>query len=124
MYLADAVSRQGRDEEALELAEIARNAAQPGDVWVQAGWRQVKAGVLARQDERGEAQRLVQEAVELIDSTDFLPYRASVRHGAVETLRLAGRAEEAAELLDEAAILFEQKGNVVGAERARGERQT
>jgi hypothetical protein len=34
-----------------------------------------------------------------------------------------GRAEEAAVLLDEATMLFEEKGNVVEAERARAERQ-
>jgi hypothetical protein len=34
-----------------------------------------------------------------------------------------GQAEEAAVLLDEATVLFEEKGNIVEAERARAERQ-
>ena len=90
---------------------------------MQADWRQLRARVLARRGEREEAKRLVREAIELIDLTDLLPFRASVRQGAAEALRLAGRAEEAAMLLDEATVLFEEKGNVVGADRARAERQ-
>jgi class 3 adenylate cyclase/tetratricopeptide (TPR) repeat protein len=123
VLLAEAVYRQGRHEEALELAETTRKAVQPGDVTVQADWRQLRARVLARRGEREEAKRLVREAIELIDLTDLLPFRASVRQGAAEALRLAGRAEEAAVLLDEATVLFEEKGNVVGTERARVERQ-
>jgi tetratricopeptide (TPR) repeat protein len=123
VLLAEAVYRQGRHEEALGLAEITRKAAQPGDVTVQAGWRQVQARVRARRGKRGEAERLVREAIELADRTDFLPTRASVRLGAAEALRLVGRAEEAAVLLDEATVLFEEKGNIVEAERARAERQ-
>jgi tetratricopeptide (TPR) repeat protein len=123
LLLAEAVCRQGRYEEALQLAETTRKATQRGDFAVQAGWRQVQARVLARRGERGEAERLVLEAIELVDRTDLLPLRASVRQGAAEALRLAGRAEEAAELLDEAVILFEEKGNIVEAARARAECQ-
>jgi class 3 adenylate cyclase/tetratricopeptide (TPR) repeat protein len=121
VLLAEAVYRQGRYDEALELTETTRKAAQPGDVTVQASWRQVQARVLARRGERGEAERLVREAIELVDQTDFLPSRASVRQGAAEALRLAGRAGEAAGLLNEAAALFEEKGDVGAAERARVE---
>ena len=121
VLLAEAVYRQGRDEEALGLAEITREAAQPGDVTMHAGWRQVQACVLARRGERAEAERLVREAIELVDRTDFLLSRASVRQGAAEALRLVGRADEAAALLDDAIVLFEEKGDVVEAERARAE---
>jgi len=123
VLLAEAVYRQGRHEEALGLAEITRTAVQPGDITVQADWRQVQARVLARRGERGEAEHLVREAIELVDRTDFLLFRASVRLGAAEALRLVGRAEEAAVLLDEATVLFEEKGNIVEAARARAERQ-
>jgi class 3 adenylate cyclase/tetratricopeptide (TPR) repeat protein len=123
VLLAEAVYRQGRHEEAFGLAEITRTAVQPGDIAVQADWRQVQARVLARRSERGEAERLVREAIELVDRTDFLLFRASVRLGAAEALRLVGRAGEAAVLLDEATVLFEEKGNLIGAKRARAERQ-
>jgi hypothetical protein len=49
VLLAEAVYRQGRHKEALGLAEITRKAVQPGDVTVQAGWRQMQARVLARE---------------------------------------------------------------------------
>jgi class 3 adenylate cyclase/tetratricopeptide (TPR) repeat protein len=123
VLLAEAVCRQRRDDEALGLAETARKAAQPGDVMAQAGWRQVRARVLARRGEHGEAQRLVGEAIALTDSTDFLTERASARANAAEALRLIGQTGEATELLDEAIMLFDEKGNVVEAQRARAERQ-
>jgi len=57
-------------------------------------------------------------AVALIDGTDFLLDRADARMDLAEVLRLAGRSDEAAQPMEEALRLYEEKGNLVSAERA------
>jgi hypothetical protein len=56
-----------------------------------------------------------EHAIEIIDSTDQLNERASVRVAFSEVLRAAGRAEHANLALAEAGALFELKGNLTGA---------
>jgi class 3 adenylate cyclase/tetratricopeptide (TPR) repeat protein len=118
--LAEVVYRQGRHEEALELAEVTRQALQPDDA-AQADWRTVRARVLARRGQWKDVDNLIREAVEIIDRTDFLQSRAFVRCNAAEALRLAGHLHEAAALLREAVALFEVKGDIVEARWARAE---
>ena len=51
--------------------------------------------------------------------TEFLGYHAEALLVLAEVLRLAGRLEEAAGALEEAVALYERKGNVVSAAKAR-----
>jgi hypothetical protein len=85
----------------------------------QVGWRCVRARVLARRDERNEAKRIAREAVALADETDILEIRADARVALAEVLGLAGRQDEAARALAEAAELYEAKGIVIRATRTR-----
>jgi len=82
-------------------------------------WRQVRAKVLARRGELETAERLAREAVELAETTDSLNWRGDARRDLAEVLRLAGRTQEAADAARSALSLYEQKGNVVMAGRAR-----
>jgi class 3 adenylate cyclase/tetratricopeptide (TPR) repeat protein len=67
----------------------------------------------------GEAQESIAEAVSLVDRTDFLFDRGTVHLDRAETMRLLELDTEMRQALDEAAELFDRKGDVVSAKRAR-----
>ncbi|HEY7660141.1 MAG TPA: adenylate/guanylate cyclase domain-containing protein [Actinomycetota bacterium] len=117
--LAEAVLEQGRDDEADTLTRESETSAAADDVFSQTLWRSVRAKVLARRGELDEATALATEAVRLIDETDDPDSQGNARMDLAEVVALAGRAEEAQEVVRRAASSFEAKGNVVSAERAR-----
>lgn len=117
--LAEAIYAEGRYEEAEKLTEASEAAAASDDVASQIGWRNVRAKVLARRGDLEEATRLAHEAVELADETDMLEQRADSRVALAEVLRLANALVESPRLLEEAWRLYEEKENVVLAERTR-----
>jgi tetratricopeptide (TPR) repeat protein len=117
--LLDALYLQGRDEEALRLAERWRpeRLTVPEDVDAQVGWRRVRAKLLARRGDLEEAERLARDAAAIAGRTDYLDHRAQAIADLAEVLRVAGRPKESASALEEAIRLYEAKGNVVVAER-------
>jgi class 3 adenylate cyclase/tetratricopeptide (TPR) repeat protein len=119
--LAEAVLMQGRHEEALALIERwpADRLTLPEDVDARTHWRRVRARVLARMGELDEAERVGREAVAIASATDVLDLRGQALADLAEVLRLGGRPEEARALIEEATRLYDQKGNVVAAERLR-----
>jgi class 3 adenylate cyclase/tetratricopeptide (TPR) repeat protein len=117
--LADALFIRGDDEEALRLTELAQRRATPGVADEDIGWRRVRAKLLARRGELEEAERLAREATARAGLTDLLNDHARALADLAEVLRLGGRWEESAKPLDQAIHLYEQKGNVVGAETLR-----
>jgi tetratricopeptide (TPR) repeat protein len=116
---AEVLALQGKDEEAERYAEYGRTQAISDDVYPQAGWRAAKARVLMNRGELEEAERLAREAVALIERTDFLNLEADSRMRLAEVLQAGGRGKEAADELRRALGLYERKGNVVTAARAR-----
>jgi tetratricopeptide (TPR) repeat protein len=120
--LIDALLAQGSDEEALQLTERWRpeRLTVPEDADAQAGWRRVRAKVMARRGELEEAERLAREAVEIASRTDFLDDHADALADLGEVLRLSGRGEESAAARQEALRLYEQKGNIAAAARLAG----
>jgi class 3 adenylate cyclase/tetratricopeptide (TPR) repeat protein len=118
--LAESVHLQGRDEEAERLTVLSEEATSPEDVWSQVAWRLARANILAGRGDSGEAEMLAREAVELIAGTDALNFRAEALLSLARALGAAGRGEEAAGSVAEALRLYEAKGNVVSAEKARG----
>jgi hypothetical protein len=88
-------------------------------MWAHVAWRSTRAKTLARRGKQAEAERLVREAVELIAETDAVNLHAQTLLALAEVLTAADRADEAAERGREALRLYEAKGNVVMAERAR-----
>jgi class 3 adenylate cyclase len=118
--LADVLFVQGGDDdEAMRLTELAERSATPGVADEDIGWRRVRAKLLARRGEVEEADRLAREATARAALTDLLDDRAQAVADLAEVLRLGGRPEESATALEEAIHLYEQKGNVVGAETLR-----
>jgi tetratricopeptide (TPR) repeat protein len=87
-------------------------------------WRQAHAWVLARRGEHGEAERLAREAVEIGETTEDLNSKAKARADLAEVLTLAGYADEAADLLQQALDRFEAKENLVEASRTRERLET
>jgi tetratricopeptide (TPR) repeat protein len=117
--LAQALYRQDRLEEAERLCDVSRDAAAGDDLSAQVLWRVVRAKILARQDRHEEAEALAREAVELVAKTDYLTYHGDALLDLAEVLQLGGRPDDAEEAVRGALDLYEEKGNLVSAERAR-----
>jgi tetratricopeptide (TPR) repeat protein len=117
--LAEALYQQGRYDEAEEFCRISREVAAPDDLSSQVLWRCVRGKVLARRGELEEAEALVREALAIMGRSDEPDSHGNALLDLAEVLRVSGRVEEAASAIEEAAILFELKGNVVSLERAR-----
>jgi class 3 adenylate cyclase len=116
--VADALFIQGGDDqEALRLTELAERAATPGVPDEDIGWRRVRAKILARRGDLEEASRLAREASARAAVTDLVDDRAQALVDLAEVLRLGGRSKECAAALKEAIHLYEQKRNVVAAQR-------
>nr|MBA3244340.1 tetratricopeptide repeat protein [Actinomycetota bacterium] len=82
-------------------------------------WQQVRAKVLARRGEDGQAEQLAREAVALGEATDDLNGQGDTYADLAEVLLLAGKPDEAAAALEQALERYERKGNVVSARRVR-----
>jgi class 3 adenylate cyclase/tetratricopeptide (TPR) repeat protein len=117
--LAETLYLQGRREESERLTRVSEEATSPDDLWAQVAWRSARSKILARRGEDDEAERLAGEAVELIAPTDALNMRAHALSSLAQVLAAAGRAEGAAERMAEAIRLYEAKGNIAAAGKAR-----
>jgi hypothetical protein len=78
-----------------------------------------RAKVWARRGELDEAEAAAREGVALAEATEFVDLRGESLLALAEILRLAGRNDEAADATRQALAIWEAKGNVVHAERAR-----
>jgi len=117
-FLAEALYRQDRLDEAERFAEMCAELAAPDDVSSQFLWRSVLGKILARRDRLDEGERMVRDALLLIREAEDPDSQATVLLDLVEVLRLAGKDEEASASAEEATRLFDRKGDVVGARRA------
>ena len=99
--------------------EKAEPHAEPGDVSAQFSCRAARARIAASNGNVDNAERAAREAVELVDSTDALNQRGTVRLSLADVLSVSGRHDEAAVVRTEALKLFEAKGNLVAAEATR-----
>jgi predicted ATPase len=117
--LANALYMQGRYEEAAQLTRECEEACRPNDVHSQILWRSIRAKVLARWGELDEALALGHEAVTIAGDSDFLPARAGALEDLSKVLYMAGHKKEARGTLDTAIAAYEEKGNLLGADRVR-----
>lgn len=120
--LVDALLAQGLDDEGLQLAELVAQKSVSEDIDAPAGWRRVRAKLLARRGDLPEAERLARDAMAIADRTDYLELRAQVKVDLADILDLAHRPEQAASSRAEALRLFEQKGNLVAVASLRNAR--
>jgi MalT-like TPR region len=117
--LADVLYRQGRYDESAKFAEECQRLASPADVASQFLWRCVRGKLRARQGKTDEAESLLSAAMTLIETSDQLDLQGNGLLDFAEVRELAGAPLDAAALSERAAGLFERKGNVVSARRAR-----
>ncbi|HEY6430297.1 MAG TPA: hypothetical protein VIX84_23950, partial [Acidimicrobiales bacterium] len=117
--LADVLCRQGRYDESAEFAAICEDLASEEDVASQFYWRCVRGKLKARQGQIEEAGSLLSAATALIETSDQLDLQGSGLLDFAEVRELAGDPLDAAALSEKAAGLFERKGNIVSALRAR-----
>jgi tetratricopeptide (TPR) repeat protein len=117
--LAEAIYLQKRYEEAERFSEVSEQNAAPEDLASQAGWRSARAAVLAQRGEAEKAEDLAREAVDIARTTDHLNTHAWTLLALADVLAIGGRAAEAIPIIEEARALYDRKGNLVMAEKAR-----
>jgi class 3 adenylate cyclase/tetratricopeptide (TPR) repeat protein len=118
-FHAEALYRLGRYDEADRATHDSEECASVDDVLSQALSRSVRAKVDARRGDLESALALSGDAVRLLEGSDGLEVRGDVFMNRAEVLRAARRVDEAETDVSEALALYEQKGNVVSAGRAR-----
>jgi tetratricopeptide (TPR) repeat protein len=116
---AESLYALGRLDEAARETELAEELAAPDDRLSHGLWRQVRAKLAARAGRHAEAEALAREAVGLFATTDMVNDQAHATASLAEVLRQTGSNGEAATEFERAVELYESKGNVVAAERAR-----
>ena len=119
-YLAQAIFAQGRHEEAEQLTELSGQLSASCDLATQVMLRGLRARILVGRGETGSAERLAQEAVALAERSDFLNHRADTLMDLAQVLQEGHRVDESAQATAQALALYEEKGNVAGAAKARG----
>jgi hypothetical protein len=117
--LAAAVYLQDRYDEADRWSRYAERYGASDDIPTQFLWRAVRAKLLARGGAFAEAEVLARQAVRLSESTDAINRQAQILLDLGEVLGLSDHDLEAADAIREALGLFDQKGNLVEAKRAR-----
>jgi DNA-binding SARP family transcriptional activator/class 3 adenylate cyclase/tetratricopeptide (TPR) repeat protein len=116
--LAQAALAQGRDVDAEEYCHVSERAAAAEDLTAQAKWRGVRARILAARGEFDAAESQGYEAVQLATRTDFTTVQADSYFDLGAVLDRSGCAD-AESSVRQAFKLYEQKGDLISAERAR-----
>ena len=117
--LAQAVLEQGRNEEALRIAEETRRMSAPDDFEPHARASAVRARALALAGDLEGAEGAIAEAEDIATPTEYLSLRIFVALARAEVEHAAGRREGEREALEEAVRLSALKGDVVPGEAAR-----
>jgi tetratricopeptide (TPR) repeat protein len=117
--LAQAVFAQGRHDEARALCRRTAETAADDDIVTQMLWRAVEGRLLAAEGRCEEAVTVARRAVALVAETDLLSHRGDAMLDLAEVLRACSAEVESVEAVERALALYEQKGNAVGAARAR-----
>jgi len=111
----------GRYDEADSFAEKSRMLAAEDDFASQGLWRMARGRVLATSGAFEEALRLADEAVEIMERTDYLVFQGDGLEVRGQVLVAAGRGDDARAAFEEALIRYGRKGNVVSAARVRAQ---
>jgi class 3 adenylate cyclase len=114
---ATVLYRLGRRQEMEEAVRLAQQTGAPTDIATNVYWR-IPAAQLAADDGRlADAERLIGEAVELIEPTDFLEARGATYEGLAHVRARAGDPNGWKAALDRALAEHDRKGNLVSAGR-------
>jgi tetratricopeptide (TPR) repeat protein len=115
--LAHALSGLGRLDEAERFSRKSEDAAAADDAFSQVLWRSARAKIRARRGELAVAEELAREAVAIAERTDLMNTVGDTLADLGEVLALAGRPAEAVAVFEQAAEIFERKGNRASLER-------
>ena len=118
-YLALALCRLGRFDEAEEFATIARTMGADDDLATQATARSAQALVRSARGEHDEARRLAQEAADLYAGAQSPWFYGNALMTLAEVSRAAGLRDEAVEAARAALAAYERKGHEPGMASAR-----
>ena len=118
-YLAEALYRLERLDEASEFAAFSEATASEDDLLTQILWRAVRGKLLARQGHHDEARDMAREAVRLAQTSDDPTAQGNALVDLAEVLAAAGQAADAEASLSAATGRFEAKGSTVGVAAAR-----
>ena len=116
--LSRVLSMQDRSSEADGFATMSVDYAPAEGAAAQALWRAAKARVMVSRDDHVEAERLAREAVGLAPA-EMLNLRADLLVDLAEVLLRARQPAKVESVIAEAIELYERKGNLVSAARAR-----
>ena len=116
---AEALIAQGRAEEALERIETAERRLLEDDSDAQIILLRARSQLAAKRGALEEAESFAHRANERAARTDDLSLRGGVLADLAALHELSGRPAEAKAALEQALALYEQKGNIVMAERVR-----
>ena len=119
-YFAQILCKNARHEEALAYTVLGEQS-RVIDIEVQVLLRSVRAKVLAARGSSNDAESLAREAVGIAARTDNIVLHADALMDLAHVLGMFGRPAEAKEATAAALQLYEQKGFVPMANRARGQ---
>jgi hypothetical protein len=117
--LARAVCDQDRPAECLRILDESEQHQTVPDVEILVNRPATRALALAHLGQLDEAESLARTALGHATGTDFVAIHTNALLVMAEILRLAGRPKAAAPLVGEALALFDLKGNLVSAAKAR-----
>ena len=117
--LAQAVLEQGRNEEALGIADETRRMSPPDDFEPHARASAVRARTRALAGDLEGAEGAIAEAEDIATPTEYLSLRIFVALARAQVEHAADRREGEREALEEAVRLSALKGDVVQGEAAR-----
>ena len=118
--LSRVVRDQGRDDEALELSDVAEKATAKDDFDSQSLWRSIRAPIIARRGDLGLAEDLAMTAVSMVRDSEAPELKADALCELATVLQLAGRREEARAAAGEAIELYTAKGSAYSVNRWTG----
>lgn len=116
--LADVLARLGRHTDAESMAAIAAGLAADFDVEAQVGWRTASARARSVLGDADGALRLVAEATERLEASDFTMLRADSMSAMADVFINLGVRSEATDRLEAARKIYAAKGQLVGERRA------
>jgi class 3 adenylate cyclase/tetratricopeptide (TPR) repeat protein len=118
-FLAYALALQRRHDEAIHYADLAAGWAAPDDIASQVYQNVARAHVLATRGDLEQAEAAAREAVRLSQRSDDISQQGDALVDLAAVRDRAGHGAEAATALRDAIALYERKGNIVSAARAR-----
>lgn len=117
--LARVFAERGDGGEAMELARLCREELQVDHAFGQIASRLAEVTALAADSRSDEAEARALEALALVEETDMLDLHGDVLLALADLDLAAGRSEPGGKWASDAIDLYERKGDVVSAARAR-----